>query len=98
MAVEDLPSALEDVNPSPFCEPCERNGKLKMTAGTYCVNCERKLCAAHQKVCMTDPNYLYMYIIRTARPISLFAQFDDGFCRQKIFECFLLNQFNYFDL
>ena len=58
VVVDDLPSALEDVHPSPFCEPCERNGKLKMTAGTYCVNCERKLCAAHQKVCITDPSYV----------------------------------------
>ena len=55
VAVEDLPSALEDVHPSPFCEPCERNGKLKMTAGTYCVTCEHKFCAAHQKV----PKYLW---------------------------------------
>ena len=53
VVVDDLPFALEDVHPSPFCEPCERNGKLKMTAGTYCVNCERKLCAAHQKVCVS---------------------------------------------
>ena len=55
VAVEDLPSALEDVHPSPFCEPCERNGKLKMTAGTYCVTCGHKFCAAHQKV----PKYIW---------------------------------------
>ena len=70
--MDDLPSALEDVHPSPFCEPCERNGKLKMTAGTYCVNCERKLCAAHQKVCIADPSYMSMYIKIAARPISPF--------------------------
>ena len=48
--VESLPSALEDVKPPIFCEHCEKAGKLKMTASTYCVRCDRKFCAADQQV------------------------------------------------
>ena len=48
--VENLPSALKDVEPPIFCEPWEKKGKMKMTANSFCVTCGHKFCAAHQEV------------------------------------------------
>lgn len=69
--IDNLPSALKDVKPT-FCEACEKKGKHKMTANTYCVQCERKLCAAHEEV-ITDSCSLTNNM--SIRGLSIFGSF-----------------------
>mgnify|MGYP001790707781 CR=1 FL=1 len=49
LALDDLPSAMDNENA--FCDVCNKQGKKNMTALVYCIPCDVKFCATHQKVC-----------------------------------------------
>ena len=46
--IEDMPSAIADLKT--FCDACIKQGKMKMTAKCFCIQCKKKFCAKHVEV------------------------------------------------